>query len=170
MGGSRIRATVLVGAAVGWAALAGGVLAADKAVTIAQFAFSPDPITIKAGDTVTWTNNDGVSHTATGTGWDAGTVSPGGSRSVTFATAGTFTYVCQFHGNMRGTVVVQAATGGSGSGSGSTPTTPPTDTAVAPDAQPVPTGGAGVLLLGIAGVAGLAAGWRRLAGARARTR
>src|SRR5262249_44786040 len=51
-------------------ALVGPALAATKNVTIAGFAFSPDPVTVNVGDTVTWTNNDAASHTATGTGFN----------------------------------------------------------------------------------------------------
>src|SRR5262245_7716817 len=65
-------------------------------------AFSPQNITIMAGDSIQWTNLDSISHTATsGTGgvsdgkWDTGTVLPGNtSAAVLFSTAGTFPYFC----------------------------------------------------------------------------
>src|SRR2546429_9965080 len=46
--------------------------------------FSPNPITIKVGDTVTWTNNGSVAHTATSnTGaWDTGQIASGASSSA----------------------------------------------------------------------------------------
>ena len=101
----------------------GSVLAADRDVTISGFAYSPDPVTINVGDTVTWTNDDAQTHTATGNGWNTGDLGNGESGSVTFQAAGTFDYMCGIHPAMRGTVVVRAAGG----------TTPPTDT------DPVPT-------------------------------
>jgi LPXTG-motif cell wall-anchored protein len=92
--------------------------AASATVTIQDFAFSPKSITIDAGDTVTWRNTDDVAHSATaedGT-FDTGTFGKGSSRSETFDTAGTFQYICTPHPFMKGTIKVNAASGG-GSGS-----------------------------------------------------
>jgi plastocyanin len=100
----------------------GAALAADRDVTISGFAYSPDPVTINVGDTVTWTNDDAQAHTATGNGWNTGDLGNGESGSVTFQAAGTFEYMCGIHPAMRGTVVVRPAGG----------TTPPTDTDAAP--------------------------------------
>ena len=122
-----------------WAGLlAAPVLAADKAVTIAGFAFDPGTVTVAVGDSVTWTNRDGRSHTATATdgSFDTGAISTGSSEAVTFTTPGSFAYRCSVHPDMTGRVVVTAAAA----------TAPPTDT-VGPAA-----GGAG----GIDGAAVLA--------------
>jgi plastocyanin len=103
--------------------------AATSAVSIQGFAYSPTPITIRAGDTVTWTNKDSVQHSARFAGLGTGTpiLSPGQSGSLTFTVAGTFNYDCAVHGSaMQGTVVVQAAT--------PAPTQPPT-----PQPTPPPT-------------------------------
>ena len=82
--------------------------AGGTAVTIANLAFSPATVTIKVGDTVTWTNNDSVPHTVTGTGWDLGQVAPGASVSHKFDTAGSFDYHCTIHPSMApGKVTVQ---------------------------------------------------------------
>lgn len=117
---------VMAGAALATLIAAGSAVAADQSVTIAGFAFSPKTVTVNVGDTVTWTNNDTVTHTATSAGnFDTGSIGGGASKSVTFQTAGTFAYVCSIHASMSGTVVVRAASGGSTGGS----TTPPTDTA-----------------------------------------
>jgi plastocyanin len=100
---------------------AGSALAADQAVAISGFTFSPRTVTVGVGDTVTWTNSDAQAHTATsGSAWDTGAIGGGDSASVTFRSAGTYDYVCSFHPAMTGRVVVRAAAGG---------TTPPTDTA-----------------------------------------
>jgi len=132
----RIRRWALAAAAAALATwlVAGGALAADSAVSIANFAFDPDTVTIQVGDTVTWTNNDGTAHTATaGDGsFNTGNIGPGGSDSVTFDTAGSFAYHCTIHPQMTGTVVVQ----------GAAPTPAPTP---APTAAPT-SGGGGVTL------------------------
>lgn len=83
--------------------------AGKNAVTIQNFAFSPASITIKAGDSITWTNEDSVGHSATAddASWDTGVLSQGQSKSVTFAKAGTYTYHCSVHPNMKATVIVK---------------------------------------------------------------
>jgi plastocyanin len=59
--------------------------------------------------TITWQNNDKVPHTATADdgSWDTGNISPGSSKALTFAVAGTFAYHCTVHPMMKATVVVQ---------------------------------------------------------------
>ena len=78
------------------------------ASTLTTTAFSPDVADIQAGPTITWTNRDSVSHTSTsdGSGWNSGSVAPGGQFAFTFQNAGTFSYHCTIHPNMIGTIVV----------------------------------------------------------------
>lgn len=74
--------------------------------------FSPNPIRITAGSTVTWTNSTAPTHTSTSdTGaWNTGNIAPGAtSAAVAFPTAGTFTYHCAIHPSMTGSVIVSAA-------------------------------------------------------------
>lgn len=94
--------------------------AVSTSVTIRDFAFSPKSVTIDVGDTVTWTNEDDVKHSATAEdgSFDTGTFGNGQSRSHTFNTAGTFQYICTPHPFMKGTINVNAAAAGGGSGSG----------------------------------------------------
>lgn len=80
------------------------------AVEIRNFTFTPDPVAIDVGDTITWTNQDGVRHTATGSDPDllqSGPLVAGESFSQTFAEAGTFEYHCDFHADMTGTISVE---------------------------------------------------------------
>ncbi len=146
------------------AAAAGGVL-------IQNFLFAPRTIDVTVGDTVTWTNRDSVVHTATATGggFNTGTIKAGKSASVTFSKPGTFAYICAVHPNMHGTVVVAGASAGggsssAGSGSGSTsgsgPATPAASstngetTAAAPStatAATLPNTGIQVGLIALAG-------------------
>lgn len=79
-----------------------------KAIGIANNAFSPFLDNIAVGGTVTWTNRDPVAHTVTFyQGPDCGQVASGATVSVTFGTAGNFTYHCTIHGSMNGEIVVR---------------------------------------------------------------
>jgi plastocyanin len=75
---------------------------------IADFTFSPDPIEISAGDTVTWTNEDDFAHTVTADddSFDSDNIDGGGTFEQTFDEAGEFAYHCDIHNQMTGTVVV----------------------------------------------------------------
>lgn len=77
-------------------------------VTIVDFAFDPAELTVAAGTTVTWANADSVPHTATAEdgSFDTSTIDGGASASHTFATPGTYPYICAFHPNMTGTITV----------------------------------------------------------------
>jgi YVTN family beta-propeller protein len=79
-------------------------------VTIASFAFRAQAVTIKAGDSVTWSNQDGPAHTVTFKDGSAGakSLAPGESFTRTFEKPGTYEYFCSFHPYMTGSVVVQA--------------------------------------------------------------
>ncbi len=76
-------------------------------VSIKGFAFTPQEVTIKVGDTVTWTNEDAARHTVTGGAWDSGDLAQGQNYSRLFAQAGTYDYTCTYHPNMKGKVIVQ---------------------------------------------------------------
>jgi plastocyanin len=82
--------------------------ARSDAVAIQNFAFAPASLTVKSGATVTWTNSDAPAHSVK---WDDGTtgsptLATGATYTRTFATPGTYTYVCGIHASMKGTVVV----------------------------------------------------------------
>ncbi|MGI8485744.1 MAG: cupredoxin domain-containing protein [Thermomicrobiales bacterium] len=79
-------------------------------VDIKNFAYSPSTITIPVGGTITWTNNDSTFHTVTAQDrkvLQSGTMKPSASYTQTFKTAGTYEYFCEFHANMKGTIVVK---------------------------------------------------------------
>lgn len=97
-------------------------VSADVSVTIDNFRFTPPDITIPAGTTIKWTNQDGPTHTVTSDMagiFDSGSLAPNTSFSFTFTTPGTFTYHCAIHPTMMGKVVVTAAAASSAT------TTPP---------------------------------------------
>jgi plastocyanin len=86
-----------------------GHTSAKADVTIQNFSFSPDTITVNKGMTVVWTNNDSAGHTITadgGNGPASGVINPGETYAFTFDAAGTFGYHCSIHPSMKGTVVV----------------------------------------------------------------
>jgi len=77
-------------------------------ITIQNFAFAPSNLVITKGSTVTWTNQDSVSHTITATGiFNSENLNKGQSFSYTFNTPGTFNYHCSIHPSMTGTITVQ---------------------------------------------------------------
>jgi LPXTG-motif cell wall-anchored protein len=125
------------------------IAAASGSVTIVDFNFSPGTITVDVGDTVTWVNNGPTPHSATSSNgaFDTGIFPAGESRSHTFNEAGTFSYICTPHPNMRGTVVVQGAqTGGgdtpdSSGGSGESAGTGATGEAAQSDGPTLPNSG-----------------------------
>ncbi|HTK39241.1 MAG TPA: cupredoxin family copper-binding protein [Patescibacteria group bacterium] len=78
-------------------------------VTISNFDYGPQTITVKKGTTVTWTNQDGVKHNVVGdtlSTLNGPLLAKGESYSYTFDTVGTFSYHCAPHPYMKGTVVV----------------------------------------------------------------
>ena len=90
--------------------------AADAEVQIDQFAFAPQRVTVKAGTTVTWINDDDIPHTiASSTKLFKSTALDTEDKfSFTFTTAGAYEYFCSLHPHMTGTIVVEAATGSRG--------------------------------------------------------
>ncbi len=76
-------------------------------VSIKNFSFG-QPLTVPVGTTVTWKNEDSMTHTVTATdnSFDSGDLEQGATFSFTFTKAGTYSYVCQLHPNMKGTVTV----------------------------------------------------------------
>jgi plastocyanin len=153
-GAARLLVPVVVLVIVIAGLTAAPAMAADSGVSISGFAFDPSTITVHVGDTVAWTNSDGVAHTATAddASFDTGHIGAGTTSSpITFTTAGTFAYHCAIHSSMHGTVVVSDA---------STP--PPTDTLE--PAVPARNGVPWALLV-LAAATGLILGRRRFASA-----
>ena len=77
-------------------------------IRMAAFAFSGDD-SGSVGDTVRVVNNDDFSHTWTSTdqAFHSGTLGPGEEFLHTFSQAGTFTYFCQIHPEMSGTITIK---------------------------------------------------------------
>ena len=75
-------------------------------VVIGDFEFSPSSVTIKAGETVTWRNEDGVPHDATGDSWTTGSISSGDAYTKAFAVPGTYSYRCKVHPAMKPATII----------------------------------------------------------------
>lgn len=124
-----------------------GVIPASQAepspapVSIRSVSYQPQDLTVSAGTTVTWRNDeaDRTVHSVTGGPLASPDLAPGQVWSYTFTTAGSFTYHCRFHTYMEGHVTVTGA-----------PETPPTSAQPpATTAPPGPApGGAGTQYVG----------------------
>lgn len=86
---------------------------AENEVTAFIYAFFPTTLTVEAGTTVTWTNNDEAEHTIVAQDSSFSSeplqttlINPGDSFSQTFDTPGTYPYFCSIHPAMRGTIEV----------------------------------------------------------------
>jgi plastocyanin len=79
------------------------------ASTLTTTAYSPNPVTISTGTTISWLNNDTTTHTSTADGgqFSSGSIAPGARFNFTFTSTGQFTYHCQIHPGMVGTIIVQ---------------------------------------------------------------
>jgi plastocyanin len=76
----------------------------NHAVIIRAFRFEPEVLEIRPGDTVTWTNEDLVPHTATAAdrSWDTGRIDRAASVSLVFPEAAKASdYFCRFHPAMK---------------------------------------------------------------------
>ncbi|MEI7743769.1 MAG: plastocyanin/azurin family copper-binding protein, partial [Chloroflexota bacterium] len=94
-------------------------------VVIADFAFTPDHLSVPVGTTVRWTNQGVAPHTVTARdgSFDSGFLNHNEVFSRTLTTPGTIEYLCAIHPAMIGTVVV--GDGGSGSGAAGSSAGPP---------------------------------------------
>jgi plastocyanin len=109
---SRLKALLLGAMLGGVPALAIPIAlhaAADQQVTIDNFAFTPQNLSVTAGTAVTWKNRDDIPHSIV-----IGSISVHShpldtdqTFSYTFDKAGTYQYMCGLHPNMHGQIVVQ---------------------------------------------------------------
>ncbi len=97
-----------------------------------NYAYSPASLTVRAGDTVTWMQHDSAPHDVVTTSAPAAFRSPllsqGQSWSYTFRQAGTYSYYCSVHPDMRAQITVLPAD-----------TPAPAPAAPKPSAAPAPT-------------------------------
>jgi len=78
-------------------------------ITINKGVYSPNPLTVKVGQSVNWLNSDTFAHTATDSGvFDTGSIAPTSAADVpvVFTTVGTYNFRCTLHANETGSIVV----------------------------------------------------------------
>jgi plastocyanin len=82
----------------------------DVVVDMASSQFAPAKVTVTAGQSVRWSNQDAVAHTVTatdGAAFASGTIEGGGEFAWEATGAGQVSYLCEFHPGMTGTITVQ---------------------------------------------------------------
>jgi plastocyanin len=106
----------------------GGAAPSSATVHMANRAFGPSSVTIAAGGSVTFVNDDDREHTATGDAFDTGVLNSGARSTEAFPSPGTFSFLCQIHPDMHGTVNVPSTSGAA----------PPPAATPKPTADPTP--------------------------------
>ncbi len=103
-----MRAGIFLVAVLAGAAVAAPARSETIAVAINNIAYAPGTISARVGDTIVWTNNDIVAHTATARdkSWDYN-ILPKKTASMTVKKAGDTDYFCRYHPNMVGRIVVK---------------------------------------------------------------
>ncbi|PZW48418.1 Cupredoxin-like domain-containing protein [Humitalea rosea] len=82
--------------------------AAPVAISIDNFAFTPQVLTVPLGTIVTWKNGDDIPHTIVDTGgaFRSPVLDTDDAFSFTFATVGEYGYFCGLHPHMTGRIIV----------------------------------------------------------------
>ena len=100
---------------MGWAEEAASgareAVANNKEVRIDNFTFNPDRLVVRAGETVTWLNEDDIPHTVVSSSktFKSKALDTDDTYSFTFTTPGVYEYFCSLHPHMKATIVVEAA-------------------------------------------------------------
>ena len=102
-------AAVLAGLLTGAVASHAVTGAQEASATIDNFTFAPAQLSVKAGTTVTWRNEDDIPHTVASAArlFKSKALDTDDSFSFTFTAPGTYEYFCSLHPRMTGTVVVE---------------------------------------------------------------
>ena len=105
----RLAAAAAIVAVCGFGALGVALASAPAGVVIDNFAFGPMDITVPAGTTVTWNNNDDIPHTvrAVDGSFHSKPMDTDDSYSFTFAKPGVYSYFCSIHPKMVAKVIVK---------------------------------------------------------------
>lgn len=89
----------------------GGGSSGGTEVVISDFAFEPGDLTVPAGSTVTWTNEDSAPHAIqddSELGEDEGPeMAEGDTFELTYDEPGTYPYICGIHNYMTGSITVE---------------------------------------------------------------
>src|SRR5258708_5932292 len=109
---SLVAALALAGVSCGSSSPSAPTVSADVVITMlgdrGNQSYSPNPTTMRVGQTVAWKNTDTTAHDATqdASRFQTGTINAGAtSAALTMSAAGTFTYHCTIHPGMVGSLV-----------------------------------------------------------------
>jgi plastocyanin len=107
---SLLRRALGAGVVVLIGARARKASAQEGEVVIDNFTFSPTPMVVSAGGTVTWVNHDDIPHSIVcpALSVKSHTLDTDDSFEHRFEKAGTYEYMCGLHPHMRGQITVQA--------------------------------------------------------------
>jgi plastocyanin len=86
-----------------------GATGKQNRIEIKDFAFNPQTITVKSGETVTWINRDEEPHTIVSVGKQfkkSTALDTDQEFTLTVGAPGTYDYFCSVHPKMTGTIVV----------------------------------------------------------------
>lgn len=88
----------------------------NVSISIDNFTFAPQRLTVKAGTTVTWRNQDDIPHAIASSSrtFKSKALDTDDTYAVTLTTAGTYDYFCSLHPQMTGTIVVEGKIGDNG--------------------------------------------------------
>jgi plastocyanin len=88
------------------------VHAEEATISIDNFTFAPERLTLRAGTSVTWRNEDDIPHTVTSSArlFKSSALDTDDTYSFTFTEPGTYEYFCSLHPRMTGTIVVEPET------------------------------------------------------------
>lgn len=82
--------------------------ASPNTITIEDFAFKPDVISVRVGDVVMWKHNDGAVHTIVSANlFESPTLNRDDEFVYSFMTPGEYEYHCGVHPSMKGKIIVQ---------------------------------------------------------------
>jgi plastocyanin/putative cell wall-binding protein len=82
-------------------------IADNPAISIKDFTFNPAVLTISAGSTVVWTNNDAAAHNIKSSDFNSTDLAPGDTFEFKFEKTGTYNYSCGIHPAMTGQIIVK---------------------------------------------------------------
>ena len=86
--------------------------AGEVGVRIVDYGFEAGNLRVPVGTTITWTNLDGIGHTATADSgaWSSPVLGRDDAWSYTFTEPGLYTYFCTPHPQMKAQIEVMAGT------------------------------------------------------------
>jgi plastocyanin len=108
-GGSTPQTTANTSTAVTTTGGGGSASSSGTLVHVKNFAFNPKDLSVSVGTKVTWEFDDSTSHnvTASDNSFSSDDLNSGAKFSFTFNKAGTYSYMCTIHPQMKATVVVK---------------------------------------------------------------